>query len=183
MSPLGAAVIVAVNGGSLGVFDSSSNTLIRGPSNEATLERFARIPMQPQKAVRLLLALPPDAGSTPSSYREQNGASILTYSLPDGGSTELELDSAGHLTVMRQLERGGRLDYEVHYADYHTVGAIAFPYTIDASFPASGTSLKLRYENPVLDGDIPDSLFVLSPGPATRQINLGMEFHRGSANG
>jgi hypothetical protein len=34
--------------------------------------------------------------------------------------------------------------------------------------------VKFRYEKPVIDGDIPDSTFVLSPSFDTRRITIGM---------
>jgi len=175
MSPLGVALVVTAEGGQVAVFDPSKNTLARGAATAATLDRFARIPMAPQQAVRLLLGLAPDSamlGFAPSGSNDVGDMKVLTYGRPDGTTDELGF-SDRHLVLVRNKLPGGETGYEVRYSDYRDIGGIEFPYQVEASFPAAGTTIKLRYERPIVDGQIDDSLFVLSPGPGTRQLNLG----------
>jgi hypothetical protein len=49
-----------------------------------------------------------------------------------------------------------------------------FPWQVVASFPMTGASVKFRYSQPVLDGDIDDTTFMLEPGENTRRLTLGM---------
>jgi len=176
MSPLGVALVVAADGGQVAIFDPSKNTLMRGPATAATLDRFARIPMTPQQAVRLILALSPDSAMlayAPSSARDEGDMKVLSYTRANGVADELGFAGAD-LVMVREKSPTGQVLYEVRYGDYRDVGALRFPYQVEASFPTAGTTLKLRYERPIIDGDIPDSLFVLSPGANTREMNLSM---------
>jgi hypothetical protein len=74
--------------------------------------------------------------------------------------------------MVRERAAKGTVDYEVRYGDYRNIGAIDFPYEVDADFPNTGTTIKFHYQRPIVDGDVPDSSFVLSPGPSTRLLNL-----------
>lgn len=176
MSPLGVALVVTADASQVAVFDPSKNTLMRGPATAATLERFAQIPMTPQQAARLLLALSPDSTMLtmpPSSQSDDADMKVLTYARADGAIEELGFTD-GLLTLVRENLPDGRLSYEVRYSDYKDIGAVKFPYAIEANFPSAGTTVKLRYERPIVDGEVADSLFVLLPGPSTRLIDLGM---------
>jgi hypothetical protein len=64
------------------------------------------------------------------------------------------------------------VDYEVRYGDYRDIGGIDFPYEVDADFQSTEATIKFHYQRPIVDGDVPDSSFVLSPGPSTRLLNL-----------
>ena len=176
MSPLGVALVVAADGGQVAIFDPAKNTLMRGPASAATLDRFAQIPMEPQEAVRLILALSPDStllALPPSSSHDEGDIKVLGYARANGASDELGF-AGSDLVLVREKSPAGQVLYEVRYRDYRDIGALKFPYQVDASFPTAGTTLKLRYERPIIDGDIPDSLFVLSPGINTRQMNLSL---------
>jgi outer membrane lipoprotein-sorting protein len=175
MSPLGVALIVAADGSQIAIFNPSDNTLIKGPASAATLARFTQIPMAPEQAAQLLLALPPEESlltTAPSSSRNEDDLKILSYSGVDGGY-ELEF-SGGELVLVRAHDKSGHETYEVHYSDYHDIGAMKFPFELQARFVATGTTIKLRYLNPSIDRQIADSTFMLSPGPGTRVIELGL---------
>jgi hypothetical protein len=71
----------------------------------------------------------------------------------------------------------------VRYSDYRDIGGMNFPHTIEANFPATATTIKFRFERPLIDGAIPDSAFVLAPGPQTQELNLGFNLVRNGARG
>jgi hypothetical protein len=175
MSPLGVALIVAADEAQIAVFNPSDNTLIRGPASAATLAHFARIPMAPAQAVKLLLGLVPDDSiirARPAGSRNEGDMRILSYVGAGAGSYDLGF-SGGQLVLVRQRDAAGQVMYEVHYSDYRDVGAMKFPLALEARFLTSGTAIKLRYLNPSIDRPIADSTFVLAPGPGTRLIELG----------
>jgi hypothetical protein len=181
MSPIGVALVLAADGGQIAIFDPSKNTLMQGPATAAALDRYARIPMTPQAAVRMLMGLTPDSSMlafAPDQYGVlADNSKYLLYREPNGVSDYLTVDAGGNLLSLRQTLAGGRESYEVHYSDYRASGpggAIMFPWQVAASFPMTGASVKFRYRQPVLDGDIDDTTFMLSPGDATRRITLGM---------
>lgn len=187
MSALGVALVVAADAGRAAVFDPGKNTLMRGAANAAALERYARIPMAPDAAVRLLLALPPDSAMLayrPYAMTENGEGRVLTYHQPGGAVDELGFTGDGNLEMVRATLADGRVDYEVHYSGYRRLnGGIWFPAEVAASFPRTGARVTLRYENPALNLEVPDSIFVLAPGAGTRKLDLGMELveHRTSA--
>jgi len=179
MSPVGVVLVLAADAGQVAIFDPGKNTLTQGPATAATLDRYARIPMTPEAAVRLLMGLTPSSGMLafpPDSYGQSaDNNSYLIYREPGGVSDYLAFDSVGNLAMARQTLANQRVSYEVHYSDYRDAGdAVMFPCAIAASFPSTGASVKFRYSKPVIDGDIPDSTFVLSPSIDTHRITIGM---------
>lgn len=178
MSVAGVALVVAADGGQMSIFETSKNTLLHGPASAATLERYARIPMTPDAATRLLLGLSPDSAmlaAPPNSMTVNDAGKILTYHQPDGTIDELGFNADGRLEMVRETIAGGRISYEVHYSDYRDVGGgILFPTKVDANFPKTGATVKFHFENPSVNQDVPDSTFVLLPGPGTRKLTLGM---------
>ncbi|MGH7839526.1 MAG: hypothetical protein ACREQC_17110 [Candidatus Binataceae bacterium] len=176
LTPLGVALVVAAGPSGIAVFDPAKNTIARGAATAATLDRVARIPLTPAQAVRLLLALPPDEparAAPPTSAHDDRGAALLSYARADGAVDQVAF-ADGDLATVREIGADGTLLYEVSYSDYRDIGAMRFPYTIAARFPASATTLRLRYERPLIDGAIPDATFVLAPGPQTRELSLGL---------
>ncbi len=179
MSALGVALVVAADAGQVAVFDPGKNTLVHGAADAATLQRYARIPMAPDAAVRLMLALSPDSAMlsfAPTSMTKTGDAKVLTYHQPGGTVDELGFTGDGNLAMVRETLADGRVGYEVHYSDYRKLdGGYIFPAEVDASFPKTGATVKFHYENPSLNQDVPDSTFVLQPRPGTRTLNLGMD--------
>jgi outer membrane lipoprotein-sorting protein len=175
MSPLGIALIVAADDRQIAVFNPSNNTLMRGAANAATLARFTQIPMEPAQAVQLLLGLAPDnsmLAAAPSSTRSEGEMTVLAYAGAGTASYELGF-SRGQLALVRARGAAGRVAYEVNYSDYRDIGAMEFPFAIEARFLTNATTIKLHYLKPAIDRQIADSTFVLSPGPGTRLIELG----------
>jgi hypothetical protein len=166
------------------IYDPSKDTIARGAATAETLNRVAQIPLAPEQAVRLLMGLPPSEALMSGSPNPttSDGMSGLSYTQPDGTVDEIGVDN-GNLALVRQSTASGTLVYEVRYSSYQDIGGLQFPHTIEASFPATATTIKLRYENPAIDSVIPDSTFVLSPGPQTRELRLGLNFGPDPAQG
>jgi hypothetical protein len=175
LSPLGVALIVTADNAHVAVFNPSDNTLMRGTANATTLARFTRIPMAPAQAVQLLLGLAPDnliLTAIPSNSWTEGEMRILSYTGTGAGGYELGFRD-GQLALLRARDANNQVMYEVDYSDYRDIGAMKFPFELEARFFASATTIKLRYLNPLIDRQIADSTFVLSPGPGTRLIELG----------
>ncbi|MGA2411100.1 MAG: hypothetical protein ABSG46_12015, partial [Candidatus Binataceae bacterium] len=115
MSPIGVALVLAADAGQVAIFDPSKNTLLQGPATAATLDRYARIPMTPEAAVRLLMGLAPNSGMlafSPNGYgRLPDNTSYLVYREPSGVSDYLAFDLAGNLATLRQTTASGREGY------------------------------------------------------------------------
>jgi hypothetical protein len=176
LTPLGVAMVIAASPTEIAVFDPAKNTIARGAATAATLEQVARIPLAPAQAVSLMLAILPDGDALNSPNAITSGAdqTLLTYRRADGNSDQVAF-SDGDLASVREGAVDGTVLYEVKYSDYRDIGGMRFPHVVEASFPAAATTLKLTYERPLIDGAIPDTAFVLAPGPQTRELRLGLE--------
>jgi hypothetical protein len=166
-SPFGVALVLAARGDQLEIFDPAKKQLLRAPATADALDRYVRIPMAPEDAVELLLALAPSQftlASPPDSVALENGMLVATYGA--GEHRQLGFGDNGALAMVRVLGDEGAVRYEVRYSDYHDIGGVMFPYLVDARFPVAQTHLTLRYQRPIVNGDVPDSTFVLSKIPA-----------------
>ncbi len=174
MSPFGVALIVAADGKRLQIFDPSKNTFLYGTANAATLNRFARIPMQPRDAVALLMGVVPDARNLPAPDSvARNGAMVvMTYHGPANSTRELGFED-GKLVLVRERTGVGLSAYEIRYADYHDIGGLTFAYQVDADFPTERSHVTFHYNRPIINGHIPDSAFVLTPGQGAKRVDLG----------
>jgi outer membrane lipoprotein-sorting protein len=162
-SPFGIALVLAARGDQLEIFDPSKKQLLRAPATADALDRYVRIPMAPEDAVELLLALAPSQfalATPPDSVTVENGMLVATYGTDE--HRQLGFNEDGALAMVRVLGADGGVRYEVRYSDYHDIGGVMFPYLVDARFPAAQSHLTLRYQRPIINGDVPDSTFVLS---------------------
>jgi len=175
-SPFGVALIVTANGNRIQIFDPGNNALYFGAATASTLDRFARIPMEPGAAIGLMMGLAPDAVrlANASSTLAPDGTVVLDYQADDGGAREAGFVD-GHLTMVRALGNGGVIEYEVRYSDYRDIGGVQFPYVVEASFPAAGSSLKFVYQRPIVNDPIDDSVFTIVPAANTREIDLDQQ--------
>jgi hypothetical protein len=175
MSPFGVALIVAAQESRLQIFEPSKNTLMRGTADAATLARFARIPMAPRDAVGLLMGIVPEAQKTsaPDSVTNDGDVTMLGYDLPDHSRRELGFENS-ELVMVRQKDATGSVSLEIRYADYHDIGGVMFAYHVEANFPAVETHVSFIYKRPIVNGKIPDSVFILTPGANAKQVDIGM---------
>lgn len=175
MSPFGVALIVAAQDTRLQIFEPSNNTFMQGTATAATLARFVRIPMAPRDAVGLLMGIVPEAQNTahPDSVTSDGDVTVLGYGAADGGRRELGFQN-NELAIVRESAPGGMVSYEIRYSDYHDIGGVMFAYQVDADFPSARTHVGFRYKRPIINGNLPDSFFVLTPGPNAKRADIGM---------
>jgi outer membrane lipoprotein-sorting protein len=186
MSPFGVALLLAAQGSELAIFEPGRNRFMRGNATADTLYRYVRIPMAPADAVGLLMGLaPPEfALNGIADLVSNDGAmTVASYGNPASGTRELGF-SGGNLAMVRETAANGngRVTYEVRYSDYHDIGGVMFPYVVDATFPAAGSHVTFRYLRPIVNGNIPDSTFVLTPAPGATLMNLSLDDASAFAN-
>jgi outer membrane lipoprotein-sorting protein len=173
-TPFGVGAVVAANGTKLTIYEPSENTFYRGASTADTLNRFARIPLPPAQAIKLLMGLLPDDEadfSSPSSVRTEGNLVIGSYQLPGGGTDELGF-AGGQLRMVRAGGKSGRPAYEVHYDDYRDIGGLQFAHQLAADFLNTGTHLNVRYSGVIVNPTLSDSEFVLVPQNNAKLIDL-----------
>jgi outer membrane lipoprotein-sorting protein len=184
MSPFGVALLLAAQGSALAIFEPGRNRFMRGNATADTLYRYVRIPMAPADAVGLLMGLAPPQfalNGIADSVSNDGAMTVALYGNSASGTRELGF-SAGNLAMVRETAGNGRVNYEVRYSDYHDIGGVMFPYVVDATFPAAGSHVTFRYLRPIVNGDIPDSTFVLTPAPGATLMNLSLDDARALAN-
>lgn len=176
LSAFNVALIVATSGNQLAIFEPSRNRLTRAAATAETLNQFLQIPMAPADAVTLLLGIAPDsatlAARTPDAIVTEGAMTIASWSLENSARRELGFQD-DQLVMVRRRDADGTIDYEVRYGEYQDVGGLMFPYTVDATFPKARSRISVRYKGPIINGAVPDSVFVLSPTSAGEQANLG----------
>lgn len=188
MSPFGVALLLAAQGSQLAIFEPDQNRFMRGNATADTLYRYVRIPMAPADAVGLLMGLAPPRfalNAIADSVSNDGAMIVASYGNNNTASGTRELGfSGGNLAMVRETagNGAGRVNYEVRYSDYHDIGGVMFPYVVDATFPAAGSHVTFRYLRPIVNGDIPDSTFVLTPAPGATLMNLSLDDARALAN-
>ena len=173
LTPFGVAAVVAVNGATVAIYQPSDNTFYRGAASADTLSRFARIPLPPEAAVKLLMGLLPDDEANfaaPKSVRTEGDLLVGTYELAGGTVDELGFAN-GQLRLVRAGGKSGP-SYEVNYSDYRDIGGLVFAHRLDANFLNTATRLSVRYSGVIVNPTLSDSEFVLVPQAAARQIDL-----------
>ncbi len=174
LTPFGVGAVVVANGPRLAIYEPSENTFYRGASTADTLSRFARIPLPPTEAIKVLMGLLPGDGSdfnSPSSVRTEGDLVIATYQLPGGAVDELGF-AGGQLRMVRVGGKSGRPAYEVHYDDYRDIGGLQFAHKLEASFLNTGIHLNVRYSGVIVNPTLDDSEFVLVPQDKAKVIDL-----------
>jgi outer membrane lipoprotein-sorting protein len=171
MSPLGVALLLAARGKQLEIFEPSEHKFIRAAANADTLERYARIPMEPAEAVGLLMGLAPNisqlAAAAPEAIASEGEMTVASWRDKMVGTRELGFQD-GRLAMVRERQPDGRVVYEVRYSEYRDIGGLMFPYLVDADFPLAGSHVTFRYERPIVNGAIDASTFVLTPPPGVQ---------------
>jgi outer membrane lipoprotein-sorting protein len=174
LTPFGVAAVIAANGSTLAIYQSSNNTFYRGRATASTLSRFARIPLPPQQAIKLLMGLVPDDEANfeaaPKSVRSEEGMVIGVYELPGGMVEELGF-ADGQLRMVRVDDSRGA-SYEVHYSEYKDIGGLQFAHHLEANFLNTGTQLSVSYSDVTINPILNDSEFTLVPQGTARQIDL-----------
>lgn len=182
MSAAGVALVVATDGGRASIFNPAKGELMRGPATAATLERYARIPLPPEAAVRMLLGLVPDGSmlaAAPAAITEpgpqNDNQTVLIYREAGGVTDEIGIGADRQLASVTEKLADGRVNYRVDYADWRDGGkGVSVPCAIAARFPATGATVKLTYLNPVANPEIPAGAFVLAPADVAKTIRFGM---------
>jgi outer membrane lipoprotein-sorting protein len=183
MTPFGVAAVVAANGTTVTIYQSSDNTFYRGAATADTLSRFAQIPLPPEQAVKLLMGLLPENENyfaKPASVRTDGDLVVATYDLPGGETDELGFAN-GQLSLVRT--RGPGINYEVSYSDYHDIGGLEFAHRLEAKFLNTGTHLNVKYSNVIVNPTINNSEFLLVPQGSARVIDLDQPSAPAGAHG
>ena len=175
LSAFNVALIVATSGKELAIFEPSRNRLTRAAATADTLNQFVQIPMAPADAVTLLLGIAPDsaalAARPPDAIVGEGAMTVAAWSVENAARRELGFQD-DQLVLVRMRNADGTVEYEVRYGEYQDLGGLMFPYAVEATFPTAHSRIAFRYKRPIINGEVPAAVFVLSPASGGQQANL-----------
>ncbi|TMA10121.1 MAG: hypothetical protein E6J89_11210 [Deltaproteobacteria bacterium] len=157
LSPLGAILIVTVNGQEIIGFHPREALFLRGKSSKENLLRYTQVPLELHELTLLLIGLPPVEihgrweGEGNSIYRDIGG----------GRKDAVAFDPALVVPIKWERSRdGGEIELRAIFSDYSSTPAGSFPLKISVEAPAQQRWVEIRYQEPELNATFPSDLFV-----------------------
>ncbi len=159
------AAILATDGVRYQLYQPGSDGIEEGRVDARLLWDVARVDLEPEEAVGLLLGVPLAPGShLEAARRLEDGRLLLAFRQPDDGSRRIfEFDPSAHLARVRKRSASDALVWEAVYTDYRPVGSRSFAYQVDIDFPRLEANADFRFSAAELNRELPASAFVLRP--------------------
>jgi hypothetical protein len=160
------AVILATDGRRYQLFKPGAEVQ-QGPVYPGLLWAVARVDLEPEEAVSLLLGTPWQRGARLESAGAFDDRLLLALrSRVDGGRRVFELDAERRLVRVRQRAADDVLLWEAVYGDYRPVGSRSFAHEIEIDFPQVDAHMEFHFESAELNRQLPASAFDLAPRSA-----------------
>jgi hypothetical protein len=158
------AAILATDGRRYQLFEPGAE-IQQGPVYPGLLWAVARVDLEPEEAVSLLLGTPwQPRARLEAAAAVKGGGLLLSFRSPiDGGRRIFELDAERRLVRVRQRAADDVLVWEAVYADYRPVGTRTFAHEIEIDFPEVDSHVDFRFETAELNRTLPASAFDLQP--------------------
>lgn len=157
LSPLGAILIVTVNGREIIGFHPREALFFRGESSKENLLRYTQLSLELNELTALLMGLPPvEAGGS-----WQGGENSVFKAIKGGRKDTVAFDPT--LAVPVKWERSdadGKTELSATFADYAATPVGLFPFKIVFEAPMQRRRLEIRYQEPELNVFLPLDLFV-----------------------
>ncbi|MAJ60146.1 MAG: hypothetical protein CBC48_09220 [bacterium TMED88] len=163
------AAVVVTDGHRYQVYDARDGDLQEGPVDSSLLWRFARIDLDPPRAVELLLGsvrLSPEL-TTGTSWGFKNGeVSVERFDAKGVVREDYRFDPKGRLIEASHFGPDGAALWRAVFEDYRVLDRpngmkIDFPYEIELNFPRVSARARLRYSAVQVEDQLPDALFKL----------------------
>lgn len=157
LSPLGAILIVTVNGREIAGLHPREGLFFRGQSHKENILRYTQVPLELNELTSLLMGLPPvEMGDS----WKGDGNSISSH--PRGGPKNLVLFDAKSLvpTKWERTRPEGKIELSATFSDYLPTPAGLFASRIVVEAPEQGRRLEIHYQEPELNVALPVDLFV-----------------------
>jgi hypothetical protein len=156
------AAILTTDGSRYQLYDATRPEIEEGRARPGLLWQVARVDLEPDEAIDLLLGAPLDARSrVEAAHAGKDGRIRIAFRSPvDGGLRIFEFDAESRLSRVRQWAADGLL-WEAVYDDYRPVGDRSFAHEIEIRFPDQEARASFRFTAAELNPDLPPSAFVL----------------------
>jgi hypothetical protein len=157
------AAILTTDGVRYQLYDPGSPEIEEGEAVRGLLWEVARVDLEPEAAVGLLLGAPVHPDLVLEAARSQgDGTTLIAFRHTlDGARRIFEFDAASRLARVRHRAADDFLLWEVAYTDYRNVGDHPFAYQIDIDFPERQAHAAFRFQTAELNRNLPASAFVL----------------------
>jgi hypothetical protein len=163
------AALLVTDGPRYQLYDARSAELEEGVVSADLLWRVARVDLEPEEAVELLLGAPlPLPGLSLAEARIQSDGRIALTQRDDRDvlRQRLEFDAAGRLRRVERFDAGGGLLWRGSFDDYRELPAPdgslqSFAFGVSLRFPRVEAEAELRFVRVTLESELPGDLFVL----------------------
>lgn len=167
------AAVLVTDGVTYQSFDASRKEIESGNVESDLLWRLARIDLQPEEAVDLLLGAPlPSAEASLSGAFTAPGEGVsLEFRAADGLLRErIGFDARGQLREFVRFGPRGGVAWQAAFSDYRDVSGERFAFDVRLRFPAVDAEAVLRFDAASLGLELDDELFALqfAAGAAVR---------------
>ena len=159
------AAVLVTDGESYQSIDADGN-FASGPVAQDLLWRIARVALQPEDAVDLLLGvpIPSDDASFAGGFIDTRGTLSIDFRDENGVlSDRFGFNEAGQLSEFVRFEDDGKIAWEATFSDYREVSGSLFAFEVDLKFPEVHAAASLQFDHASLGPVLADELFVLRP--------------------
>lgn len=168
LSPLGATLIVTVDGAEVVGFHPREGLFYRGRSSKENLFRYIQIPLELGEVTALLMGLPPvqlegrweEEGGV--IYRDEGGERDRIIFHPDLGIPVKWERSNSH----------GEIELSALFSEFSPTSVGLFPMRISLEAHAQQKRVEIRYQEPELNVALPSTLFVQEKPSHVREMPL-----------
>lgn len=158
------AAILATDGTRYQLYQPGAPRIEEGDVSARLLWDVARMDLEPDEAVRLLLGAPLVPGAQlEAAHSLEDGRLLLSFrDSRDGFRRIFEFDARSRLSRVRDRDAADALLWEVTYSDYRPLGDRDFAYQIEIDFPRVEANADIHFKTADLNRALPESAFNLS---------------------
>jgi len=158
------AAVLVTEGRRYQLYDVGSRVFEQGPLTPALLWRVARVELDAEQAVELLLGAPGRwPGAVVEWTRELEDGSIA-IALADGeGNTRqrFRFDAEGRLRHMSQFGETGEQLWQAAFDDHRSLAGESFAFRVELDFPRLEAHAIFSFKSAELNPDLPEDVFSL----------------------
>ncbi len=168
-SLFGTHFVLASSAGRFAAYLPSESTLYRGAASRENLSAYLPIAWSVAEIVDHVLATPPLRDGVRSTVEPDGGLVRLTQHVAGGRHSAWFRGSI--LTSYEEVDASGSIRFRVAYEGL-AADPSSVPAAVVAHFPATRQEVEIALRDPEVNPVVGDEMFSLSPGPATREVDL-----------
>ena len=172
LSPLGTVFVLAADDGALAAYARNEATLYRGRATRANLQRYARVTLDVNDAVDLLLGTPPSRRTRNDvvSFDAAEGAIELWREL-DRGAQVVWFNGALQPVAIEERADDGRALWRARFRDFDAPHA-DMPAHIELDMPSEARHVVLDLQDLEVNPALAETWFTLATPPGVTEVRL-----------